>query len=258
MRGRSASPSTSPTGRHRRAQPLLELDDLDVYYGRIDALKGVSLTVDEGEIVTLIGANGAGKRRPCGRSPGCPAARGHDPRSTGQDDHRRRRRTRSSTLGIASRRRAGGCSRRMSVRENLELGAFQRTDRPASRADMERVLDAVPAAAGAADPAGRHAVRRRAADAGDRPGADGAAAAAAAGRAVAGAGAAPGGRDLRDHRARSTAQGTTILLVEQNARTALQIANRGYVLETGRVVLSDTAANLATNERVRKAYLGEA
>jgi branched-chain amino acid transport system ATP-binding protein len=238
------------------AAPLLELDDIHTYYGRIEAVKGVSLTVNEGEIVTLIGANGAGKSTTLRSIQGINRPKRGTIRFNGRD-----LRTAAPhdivKMGIAQSPEGRRLFPRMSVRENLEMGAFQRDDRGEIEKDIQYVYSLFP-----------RLEERKAQKSGTLSG--GEQQMCAIGRALMARprlllldepsmGLAPILVDkIFEIIEQINREGTTILLVEQNARTALQIANRGYVLETGRVALSDTAANLATNERVRKAYLGEA
>ena len=137
----------------------------------------------------------------------------------------------------------------LTVAENLALGAYLVPERRRDRAAAGGGAGALSAPARAAGAVGRVALGRRAADAGDRPGADGRAPPAAAGRAEHGPGAAVRGGDLRHHRRAASAAGTTILLVEQNASAALDVADHAYVLETGRIVLSGPAAAVARDAR---------
>ena len=159
-------------------------------------------------------------------------------------------------MGIAQSPEGRRLFPRMTVLENLEMGAFQRTDRANFPEDLDRVFDLFPRLAerqqqkaGTMSGGEQQMVR-------DRPGADGAPEAAAARRAVDGARADLRRADLRDRR-EINAQGTPILLVEQNALMALDAANRGYVLETGGIALEGPAKELRDNEQVRKTYLGE-
>ena len=152
---------------------LLELDDVHTYYGAIHALRGVTLIVDEGEIVTLIGSNGAGKSTTLRTISGQLRPRQGDdqaPRRSGSTD---RRPHEIVELGICQSPEGRRVFARMSVHENLEMGAFSRTDTASLPNDFERVYDALPATQGTRQPEGRHAVRRRAADARHRPRADG-------------------------------------------------------------------------------------
>jgi len=234
---------------------LLQLDDVHTYYGAIHALKGISLEVREGEIVTLIGANGAGKSTTL--------------RSINGLNHPRRGRivfggkdiTNSPAhevvrLGISQSPEGRKLFPRMSVSENLEMGAFQRRDRSALREDVERVYTLFPRLA-----------ERKGQRAGTMSG--GEQQMCAIGRALMARpkllmldepslGLAPIFVEKIFEIVREiNEQGTTILLVEQNALMALDAADRGYVLETGTIALSDEAQALRRNERVRKAYLGD-
>jgi branched-chain amino acid transport system ATP-binding protein len=238
---------------------LLEVSGVRARYGAIEALKGVSLTVGEGEVVTLIGSNGAGKtttlRSICGLTP--PAAGtitfdGED--ITGQPADR------IVSRGIALSPEGRRCFSRMTVRENLELGAYQRPrasrkHRTGVAADMERVLALFP---------------RLAERAGQRAGtmSGGEQQMLAIGRALMASprlllldepslGIAPIlVQRIYETIAEINRSGVAILLVEQNAHRALDAAVRGYVLETGRVVLDDATAALRGDPRVREAYLG--
>jgi branched-chain amino acid transport system ATP-binding protein len=233
---------------------LLDVAGIDAYYGRIRALSGVSLRVDAGEIVTLIGANGAGKTttlraisgllRP---AKGAIAFDGSDILKLGPARVVRR--------GIGHSPEGRRVFARMTVRENLELGAYSRSSRTEIASDLERVLTIFPR------------LRERLAQK---------------------SGTLSGGEQQMLAMARAmmsrprlllldepslglspiliqtifrvireiNADGTTVLLVEQNARQALAIASRGYVLEVGKIVYEDTAANLMASEAVRTAYLG--
>ena len=237
------------------ATPLLDVRDLRVAYGKIEAVKGVSLCVERGQVVTLIGGNGAGKTttlrtisgllRPVEGSilfEGEPIE--------GVPAHR------IVEMGIAQSPEGRRIFPRMSVGENLELGAFIRSDSAGIQQDKERVFELFPVLA-----------ERRSQAAGTLSG--GEQQMLAMGRALMSRprlimldepsmGLSPimmerifsTVRELKD-------QGVTILLVEQNAQAALALADHGYVIETGRIVLSGSGAELAANEEVRKAYLGE-
>jgi len=234
---------------------MLALADVHAYYGNIRALRGLSLAVERGEIVTLIGANGAGKTTTLRTILGLVRARRGRVTFNG---------TRLDTLGTDRIVRLGVSQSpegrhifpRMTVLENLELGAFARSDRDGIAPDLERVLGLFPR------------LRERLTQKG---------------------GTLSGGEQQmlaisRALMARPTLllldepsmglspilvetifriiqdinrQGTTILLVEQNARMALRVAHRGYVLQTGRLVLHDAAAELLKSDVVRKSYLGE-
>jgi branched-chain amino acid transport system ATP-binding protein len=242
--------STAP----ERDGPLLQVDDVHTYYGSIEALKGVSIEVHEGEIVTLIGANGAGKSTTLRSINGL-----NHPRQ-GSIHFLGRNITRVAAhdivrLGISQSPEGRKLFPRMSVLENLEMGAFQRRDRSGVRPDLERVYSLFPRLA-----------ERKQQRAGTLSG--GEQQMVAIGRALMAhpklllldepsMGLAP----IFVERVFETIkqineQGTTILLVEQNAMMALDIANRGYVLETGTVALADDAKRLRENEEVQKAYLG--
>jgi len=235
--------------------PLLRLGDVHTYYGAIHALKGISLEVHEGEIVTLLGANGAGKSTTLRSINGLNRPRhgtiefqGRE--ITGVAAHEIVRR------GIAQSPEGRRLFPRMTVVENLEMGAFQRHDRAAIRQDMDRVFELFP-----------RLHERRDQKAGTMSG--GEQQMCAIGRALMARpklllldepslGLAPIFVErIFDIIRQINEQGTSILLVEQNALMALDHAHRGYVMETGRIVLADTAAALKTNERVRKTYLGE-
>ena len=234
---------------------MLEVEDLRVAYGQIEAVKGVSFSVDAGQVVTLIGGNGAGKtttlrtlsgllRPVSGRA----VFEGKDITSLPAHDIVRR--------GVAHSPEGRRIFPRLSVRENLELGAFIRRDPEGVQADLARVLELFPVlgerssqAAGTLSGGeqqmlamGRALMSRPRLLMLDEP--------------------SMGLSPIMMQRILSTvrelkAQGTTILLVEQNAQAALSLADRGYVIETGRIVLSGTGPELLANEDVRKAYLGE-
>ena len=234
---------------------VLEIDDVHVYYGAIHALKGVSLHVNEGEIVTLIGANGAGKSTTLRainglNRPRQGAIRFQGQEITGSPPHA------IVKSGIAQSPEGRRLFPLMSVTENLEMGAFQRTDRENFPEDMDRVFELFP-----------RLQERRSQKAGTLSG--GEQQMCALGRALMARpklllldepsmGLAP----IFVERIFETVvevnkQGTTVLLVEQNALMALEVAQRGYVMETGRIALEGPANELKTNEEVRKTYLGE-
>lgn len=236
-------------------EPLLRLDRVETYYGSIQALKGVSLEVREGEIVTLIGANGAGKSTTLRSINGL----NHPRRGTITFQGRDITTTPAHEvvkLGIAQSPEGRRLFPRMTVTENLEMGAFQRSDRSGLREDLERVFTLFPRLA-----------ERRHQKAGTLSG--GEQQMCAIGRALMARptllmldepsmGLAPIFVErIFETIVEVNTQGTSILLVEQNALMALQVASRGYVLETGTVALTDDAKALARNEAVRKAYLGE-
>jgi branched-chain amino acid transport system ATP-binding protein len=235
---------------------LLDVENIDAQYGRIRALDGVSLHVHEGEIVTLIGANGAGKTTTLRAISGLIRPTRGAIRFAGED-------LLKFTPDAIVRRGVGHSPEgrrvfaRMTVRENLDLGAYARNARAEIEADFERVLEIFPRL--------RERLQQK-------------------------AGTLSGGEQQMLAIARAlmsrprllmldepslglspilvqtifgvireiNASGTTILLIEQNARQALSVANRGYVLEVGKIVYSDTSANLMASEAVRAAYLGGA
>jgi branched-chain amino acid transport system ATP-binding protein len=234
--------------------PLLEVSAVRARYGAIEALKGVSLTVGEGEVVTLIGSNGAGKsttlRSIAGLTPAS-AGRitydGEDITGVPADE--------IVTRGIALSPEGRRCFARMTVRENLDLGAYRRRDAASVAADMERVFSLFPRLKERVDQ-----------KAGTMSG--GEQQMLAIGRALMARprlllldepslGIAPVLVDrIYETISEIHRSGVAILLVEQNASRALDAAGRGYVLETGRVVLADDTASLRNDPRVREAYLG--
>jgi branched-chain amino acid transport system ATP-binding protein len=234
---------------------LLEVEDLHTFYGTIEAVKGISITVNEGEVVTLIGANGAGKSTTLRSIQGINRPKRGRIMFKGQDIVGRRPHD-IVKMGISQSPEGRRLFSRMSVRENLEMGAFQRSDRSGILEDIDRVYELFP-----------RLQERRMQKAGTLSG--GEQQMCAIGRALMARpkllmldepslGLAPILVErIFDIVREINAQGTSILLVEQNALIALAVANRGYVLETGRVALHDTAHALRRNEQVRKAYLGE-
>jgi len=232
---------------------LLELEDVHTFYGNIEALKGVSLTVDEGEIVTLIGSNGAGKSTTLRTISGITRARSGTVRFKGEDIHTRKPHE-IVAMGIAQAPEGRGVFARMTVYENLLMGAFSR--KGPLGAELELVYGYFPRLA-----------ERRTQKAGTLSG--GEQQMLAIGRALMARpsvllldepsmGLSPILTEqifeiIRD----INAQGNTVLLVEQNALMALNLASRGYVLQTGQIILADSAANLTANQQVRQAYLGE-
>jgi branched-chain amino acid transport system ATP-binding protein len=233
--------------------PLLELKDVHTYYGNIEALKGISLTVEEGEIVTLIGSNGAGKsttlRSISGLTPprsGSISFNGNQIGETPPQD--------IVAMGISQSPEGRKCFARMSVRDNLEMGAYLRRDAKLQE-DFARVYELFP-----------RLEERQKQHAGTMSG--GEQQMLAIGRALMAnpklllldepsMGIAPILVErIYDTIVEINKQGTTILLVEQNANFALAISSRGYVLETGKVALTDKASELQGNPEVQKAYLG--
>jgi branched-chain amino acid transport system ATP-binding protein len=232
---------------------LLELDDIHTYYGNIEALKGISLDVEEGEVVTLIGSNGAGKsttlRSISGLNPpreGSIRFEGREIGETAAQDIVR--------LGISQSPEGRHCFSRMTVRENLDLGAYLRRDGNVT-SDMERVFELFP-----------RLKERERQKAGTMSG--GEQQMLAIGRALMAnpklllldepsMGIAPVLVErIYETIVEINRQGTTILLVEQNANYALEVSRRAYVLETGTIALSDESARLRDNPDVQKAYLG--
>jgi branched-chain amino acid transport system ATP-binding protein len=232
---------------------MLEIRDLHTYYGHIHALKGVSLEVEQGEIVTLIGSNGAGKSTTLKTISGLLQPRGGTVRLSGETISGRPAH-RVAALGVAQSPEGRRVFPRMSVLENLEMGAFARGK--ADPADLARVFDLFP-----------RLKERSTQKAGTMSG--GEQQMLAIGRALM----ARPTLLLLDEPSMGLSpilvetifgvvkdinqQGTTVLLVEQNALMALAVAHRGYVIQTGQIVLADSAHKLRQNEMVRKAYLGE-
>jgi branched-chain amino acid transport system ATP-binding protein len=234
---------------------VLELSGVHTYYGAIHALKGISLKVHDGEVVTLIGANGAGKSTTLRSINGINHAREGTIHFQGRDITRAAPHS-IVKMGIAQSPEGRRLFPRMTVLENLEMGAFQREDRSTFKEDLDRVFDLFPRLA-----------ERKHQKAGTMSG--GEQQMCAMGRALMARpklllldepsmGLAPIFVERIFEIVREiNAQGTPILLVEQNALMALDAANRGYVLETGAIALEGPANELRENERVRKAYLGE-
>ena len=236
---------------------ILELEDVHTYYGSIQALKGISIEVKNGEIVTLIGANGAGKSTTLRSINGLNSPRRGTIRFQGRDI------THASAhhivkIGISQSPEGRRLFPRMSVLENLEMGTFQRADRTNRKAvgqDLDRVYELFPRLA-----------ERKSQRAGTLSG--GEQQMVAIGRALMSRpkllmldepsmGLAPIFVERIFEIIREiNSQGTPILLVEQNALMALDVANRGYVLETGRIALADDAKKLRENEDVQRTYLG--
>ena len=233
---------------------LLDVEGIETYYGNIKALKGVSLTVEEGEIVTLIGSNGAGKSTTLRTISGLSPARKGVVRFDGKDITALPAQEIVS-LGVAQSPEGRHTFQRMTVRENLDLGAYLRRDKAGISEDMDRIFDLFP-----------RLKERERQKAGTMSG--GEQQMLAIGRALMAKpklllldepsmGIAPILVDrIYETIQEINRQGMTILLVEQNANYALGVSRRGYVLETGAVALSDDSAKLRTNPEVQKAYLG--
>jgi branched-chain amino acid transport system ATP-binding protein len=235
------------------ATPVLEVEDIHTYYGAIEALKGISLTVNEGEIVTLIGSNGAGKsttlRSISGLTPPREGTIRFEDREIGETPSQD-----IVALGVALSPEGRHCFARMTVRENLDLGAYLRRDGEVE-SDLERVFELFP-----------RLKERERQKAGTMSG--GEQQMLAIGRALM----AKPKLLLLDEPSMGIApvlveriyetiveinrQGTTILLVEQNANYALEVSKRAYVLETGSIALSDESSRLRDNPEVQRAYLG--
>jgi branched-chain amino acid transport system ATP-binding protein len=233
---------------------MLELNQIHTYYGRIHALKGVSITVEKGEIVTLIGGNGAGKTTTLRTITGLIKPRGGEITLEGEDltsvkAHQ------IVHKGVSMVPEGRGIFARLTVSENLDLGAYIRRDREAMASDLERVFTLFP-----------RLKERRTQVAGTLSG--GEQQMLAIGRAMMARprlllldepsmGLAPIlVESIFDTVRQINQEGVTVLLVEQNALMALSIAHRGYVLQTGYIVLQNTAQSLQQNEMVQKAYLG--
>jgi branched-chain amino acid transport system ATP-binding protein len=232
---------------------LLEVNDIHTYYGNIHALKGVSLAVEEGEIVTLIGANGAGKTTTLNTISGIIRPRTGSVRLDGRDlgsvaPHR------IVSAGVVQVPEGRRTFARLTVEENLRMGGFTVSDQEV-KAGVARAFEMFP-----------RLLERRTQIAGTLSG--GEQQMLAMGRALMSKpkvllldepsmGLAPVLVDAIFDTIRTLhAAGTTILLIEQNARMALQVADRGYVIESGKILLTDSADNLRENEEVRNSYLG--
>ena len=233
---------------------MLEVTNVHAYYGNIHALKGVSLTVEEGEIVSLIGGNGAGKTTTLRTISGLMKPRTGSVTLNGQDLSEYMAHE-LAAKGVAMVPEGRGVFSKMSVLENLEMGAYHRNDKVGIAEDLENVYELFP-----------RLKERRTQVAGTLSGGEQQMLATA--RALMSRpslllmdepsmGLAPVLVEaIFDTIVEINKEGTTVLLVEQNAHMALQVASRGYVLQTGEIVLQDSAANLQKNEMVQKAYLG--
>jgi branched-chain amino acid transport system ATP-binding protein len=235
--------------------PLLELDSVRAGYGAIEVLHGISITVDEGEIVTLVGANGAGKTTTLLTTSGVVKPRAGTVRFDGKDlagvpAHE------LVSRGMAHSPEGRKIFPRLTVLENLEMGAFTRRDPAGVQKDLDHVFELFPILA-----------ERRSQAGGTLSG--GEQQMLAVGRAMMSRpklllldepslGLAPLiVKKIFEVIERLNEEGVTLLLVEQNARMALKLANRGYVLETGSISISGKASDLLEDERVKSAYLGE-
>jgi len=235
--------------------PMLEVSDVHTYYGNIHALNGISISVEKGEIVTLIGGNGAGKTTTLRSIVGLLKPRqGHI--ALDGEDLTQYKAHEIVNKGVAMVPEGRGIFARLTVTENLDMGAYSRKDQKAIQQDLDRVYTIFP-----------RLKERRTQVGGTLSG--GEQQMLAIGRALM----AHPRLMLLDEPSMGLApllvesifetirainkEGTTVLLVEQNALMALSIADRGYVVQTGRIVLQDEAAKLRKNEMVRKAYLGE-
>lgn len=242
-------------------KPLLQLEDVHAGYGQTEVLRGISIAVNEGEIVAVLGANGAGKSTTLMTISGINACRSGCILFDGQPiqnapPHEIVRR------GISQAPEGRRIFPRLTARENLEMGAFQRGDAETLKEDLDKVFAIFPILKERQSQLGgtlsggeqqmlaisRALMARPRLLLLDEPS----------------LGLAPMIvtkifdiiREINQPRSERGQQGTTILLVEQNANMALHVAHRGYVLETGRIVLADNAKNLMNNEQVKKSYLG--
>jgi branched-chain amino acid transport system ATP-binding protein len=250
----TTTPPSSTLGNGAGGDVVLELHDVHTYYGKIHALQGITLEVREGEIVTLIGSNGAGKTTTLKTISGLLHPRAGTVRFRGRDvSHSPAHQLVRDGIGHAPEGRR--IFSRLTVMENLQMGAYTRT-RGEIDENVEHVFTLFPRLAE------RSSQKGGTLSGGEQQ-------MLAIGRALM---ARPKVLLLDEPSLglspiliqqifgiirEINATGTTVLLVEQNALQALEVANRGYVLQTGRVILSDSAANLAANPDVRRAYLGE-
>lgn len=235
---------------------ILELKNFEYYYGNIHAVKGIDLYVEEGEMVTMIGANGAGKTTTLQTISGLTNPKG----ISGEiwfDGKRidRKKGNKITAMGLSHVLEGRHVFSHLTVEENLNMGAFLRRDRAGVKTDFDRVYELFP-----------RLLERRTQSAGTLSG--GEQQMLAIGRAMMAKpkmivldepslGLAPiVVRGIFEAIKEINKQGTTILFVEQNSKIALSTADRGYVMQTGEVVLTDTCGNLASNEEVKKAYLG--
>ncbi len=234
---------------------MLEIENLEVYYGAINALKGISFNVEQGEIIALIGANGAGKTTTLHTITGLIPARSGTIRLNGKDITKTPAH-KIVSMGMAHVPEGRRVFAQLSVYENLMLGAYTRKDKAEIAESLEHVFERFP-----------RLKERRTQSAGTLSG--GEQQMLAMGRALMSKpsiilmdepsmGLSPlYVNEIFDIIREINKSGTTVLLVEQNAKKALSMANRAYVLETGKIVLSGDAKELMDNEQVKKAYLGE-
>ncbi len=248
------APAVAPAGGQAAGAPLLRIEDVHTYYGHIHALQGIRLEVHKGEIVTLLGGNGAGKTTTLRTICGLLHPRSGHIEFDGHDiTHTAAHKLVQAGLGHAPEGRR--IFSRMTVLENLQMGAYSRRDKAGIARDFERVFGLFP-----------RLLERKSQQAGTLSG--GEQQMLAIGRALMAhpkvllldepsMGLSPIlVQQIFDIIKDINAQGTTILIVEQNALMALGVASRGYILQTGRIVLQDTATNLRENPQVQKAYLG--
>ena len=234
---------------------MLRIDNIQTYYGSIQALKGISMEINEGEIITLIGANGAGKTTTLMSVSGIVPPRSGEITFMGEPIHGMAP-EKIVALGISQVPEGRLIFPQLTVTENLDMGAFLRKDKEGIKQDIDYIFDLFPLL-----------TERRNQQGGTLSG--GEQQMLAISRALMARprlllldepslGLAPKiVRQIFDIiRKINTEQKTTIFLVEQNANLALQVANRGYVMENGRIVLEDSAENLLSNDEVKRAYLG--
>ncbi len=235
--------------------PLLEIENVSAGYGPIEVLKGISIEVREGEIVTMIGANGAGKTTTLMSISGVNRIRAGSIRFQGRDIHRLPAHE-IVHLGLCHSPEGRKIFARLTVLENLQMGAFTRRDHDVVRRDLEHVFDLFPI------------LRQRSSQQGGTL-SGGEQQMLAVARALMGRpklllldepslGLAPlVARTIFQVIRRLNQDGIAVLLVEQNARMALKLAHRGYVMETGRITMTGPASQLLADQRIKDAYLGE-
>lgn len=236
--------------------PMLEIKNFHYYYGNIEAVKGIDLYVNEGEMVTLIGANGAGKTTTMQSISGLTGAGGiHGEIWFDGKRIDKKRGNKITAMGLSHVLEGRHVFSQLTVEENLKMGAYLRRDASGIAEDFQRVYDLFP-----------RLLERKTQDAGTLSG--GEQQMLAIGRAMMARpkmilldepslGLAPiVVKSIFEAITEINKQGTTILFVEQNSKIALSAAHRGYVMQTGKIVLSDTCENLTSNDEVKKAYLG--